>query len=95
MNFDNIDFNQKLNVLVITDLNDNVDQDFNSIITLSILEVLEYLNDLANISFLKFDNKILTATSKGQLLCMKILNDSITWFHLNQLLNMRKYYSEI
>ena len=72
MNFDNIDFNQKLNVLVITDL-----------------------NDLANISFLKFDNKILTATSKGQLLCMKILNDSITWFHLNQLLNMRKYYSEI
>lgn len=96
MNLDNINFNQKLKLLVITDLNNNnIDYDINNTITLSILEVLEYLNELRSISLLKFDKKILTATSKGRLLCMTILNDSITWSHLNQLLNMRKYYSEI
>ena len=95
MNFDDIDFNQKLNVLVVTDLDKNIEQEINSIVTLSVIEILEYLNELAKIGFLKFDKKILTATSKGRLLCMKILNDSITWIHLNQLLNMRRYYSEI
>lgn len=95
MNFDNINFNKKLNLLVVTDLNNNIDHDINNIVTLSILEVLEYLNELSNISLLKFDKKILTATSKGRLLCITILNDSLTWSHLNQLLNMRKYYSEI
>ena len=85
----------RIKLHVVTDSMKDVSLEYDDTISIKIEEVLSFYNDLLHCSSVHIKNDYLTAMSNGQLVCLKILDNKVTWEELNKLNAMRNYYSEL
>lgn len=85
----------RIKLHVVTDSMKDVSLEYDDTVTIKIEEVLSFYNDLLLCSSVHIKNDYLTAMSNGQLVCLKILDNKVTWEELNKLNAMRNYYSEL
>jgi hypothetical protein len=85
----------RIKIHVLTDSMKDINLEHDDIIIIKIEEALSFYEDLLLCSSVHIKNEYLTAISNGQLVCLKILDNKVTWEDLNELNSMRKYYSEL